>query len=166
MARDVGNVDRWLAACGPLMGRGASSRLDGMSEAVEEALHAADDETALLQVWHAFGARLRQQALEGGADPEIAERALAELPDVSALDALEANRQLIELLTGRRWYVMEAAREAGASWSQIGAVLGMSKQGAQDWYRRKIANQERYASDIHDADRARAAAGNDSETAT
>ena len=138
-----------------------------MSEAVEEALHAADDETALLQVWHAFGARLtRQQALERGADPEIADRALAELPDVSALDALEANRQLIELLTGRRWYVIEAAREAGASWSQIGAVLGMSKQGAQDWYRRKIANQERYASDIHDADRARAAAGNDSETAT
>jgi hypothetical protein len=33
---------------------------------------------------------------------------------------------------------MQAAREAGASWSEIGAALGMSKQGAQDWYRRKI----------------------------
>jgi hypothetical protein len=53
--------------------------------------------------------------------------------------------------------VMQAAREAGASWSQIGASLGMTKQGAQDWYRRKIADQEQYVGDLHDADRARAA---------
>jgi hypothetical protein len=93
------------------------------------------------------------EAIEGG---EVAERALNELPDVSALDALEANRQLVELLIGRRWYVMRAAREAGASWSEIGAALGMSKQGAQDWYRRKIADQERYVGDLHDSTRARA----------
>ena len=40
--------------------------------------------------------------------------------------------------------VMRAAREAGASWAEISAVLGMSKQGAQNLYRRKIADQERY----------------------
>jgi hypothetical protein len=129
-----------------------------VSEPVDKALHESNDETALLEVWQTFGSLLRwQQALEKGTDQETAERALAELPEVSALDALEANRQLIELLIGRRWYVMQAAREAGASWSQIGASLGMTKQGAQDWYRRKIADQEQYVGDLHDADRARAA---------
>jgi hypothetical protein len=35
----------------------------------------------------------------------------------------------------------------------------MSKQGAQDWYRRKIEAQEQYVGDLHDAERARAALG-------
>ena len=47
--------------------------------------------------------------------------------------------------------------EAGASWTQIGAALGMSKQGAPDWYRGKIAEQERYVGDLHDTERAKAA---------
>src|SRR5690349_8474462 len=131
-----------------------------MSEAVEQAAHESNDEAALLAVWQAFGSRMTwQMAIERGGDAQVAQDALAELPDVRAVDALEANRRLVELLTGRRWYVMRAAREAGASWSEIGAALGMSKQGAQDWYRRKIAEQERWAGDIHDAERARRALG-------
>jgi hypothetical protein len=59
-----------------------------------------------------------QTAIERGADRTIAERAMAELPEVTALDALEASRQLVEQITGRRWYVMRAARESGYSWSQ------------------------------------------------
>src|SRR5215212_6718208 len=129
-----------------------------MSEAVDRAIHESNDESALLGVWRAFGSRLTwQRAIERGGDPQVAERALGELPEVSALDALEANRQLVDFLIGRRWFVMQAAREAGASWAQIGAALGMSKQGAGDWYRRKIADQEKYVPDVHDADRARAA---------
>ncbi|KKE98593.1 hypothetical protein WN67_28450 [Mycolicibacterium obuense] len=68
-----------------------------------------------------------------------------------------ANARLVESLIGRRWVVMQAAREAGASWSQIGEALGMSKQGAQDSYRRAIERQERYVSKFHDTARGRAA---------
>ncbi|MEV6562964.1 hypothetical protein AB0M22_45105 [Nocardia sp. NPDC051756] len=81
---------------------------------------------------------------------------LAGLADVTAVQALEANRRLVGLLTGRRWHVMRAAREAGESWAAIGTALGMSKQGALDWYKRKIEDQEKYAGKFHDMDRARA----------
>ena len=77
---------------------------------------------------------------------------------MSALDALAVNRELVDLLIARRWYVIRDAREAGASWSQIGAALGMSKQAAQDWYSRRIAEQKQYVGDLHDAERARQAA--------
>lgn len=118
----------------------------------------AGDELGLRQVWDAYGSRaVWQQVLERGGDRAVAQRALERLPAVSALEALEANREMVELLTNRRWYVMREAREAGASWPQIGAALGMSKQGAQDWYRRKIELQEQHVGDLHDADRARAA---------
>jgi hypothetical protein len=52
---------------------------------------------------------------------------------------------------------MNEAREAGASWPEIGEALGMTKQAAYDWYRRKIGNRERYVPDLHDTARARAA---------
>ncbi|WP_194817974.1 hypothetical protein [Nocardia sp. XZ_19_385] len=45
---------------------------------------------------------------------------IAKLADVTALQALEATRRLVNLLTGRRWATMQAARAAGASWSEIG----------------------------------------------
>src|SRR3954469_7745585 len=54
---------------------------------------------------------------------------LDELPEVTALDALRANAQLVELLTGRRWHVMRDAREEGVSWSQIGEALGHEQAG-------------------------------------
>lgn len=116
------------------------------------------DEQELYRLWDAYGARLTwARALEKGADADIVAGAVAELPDVTAVDALEANRRLIDLLTGRRWYVMQAAREAGATWDDIGTALGMSRQGAHDWYRRTIEKQAQYVGDLHDAERARAA---------
>jgi hypothetical protein len=124
-----------------------------MSEAIANA-----DDRELYRLWQAFGDQMTWRGvIDKGGDREVAERALAELPGVTALEALEANRRLVELLTGQRWYVMRAAREAGATWEQVGAAMGMTKQGAQDWYRRKITDQERYAGQWHDAERARAA---------
>lgn len=118
----------------------------------------AGDELSRWQVWDAYASRATwQQVIERGGDRAIAQRALEQLPAVSALEALEANREIVELLTSRRWYVMREAREAGASWTQVGAALGMTKQGAQDWYRRKIELQEQHVGDLHDAGRARAA---------
>jgi hypothetical protein len=88
---------------------------------------------------------------------DVVRRALDESPAVTALQALAANAQLVDLLTGRRWYVMQAAREEGAEWAEIGEALGVSKQAAWEFYKRKIADQEKYAADFHDADRARSA---------
>jgi len=45
---------------------------------------------------------------------------------------------------------MREAREAGATWTEIGEALGMPKQGAHDWFRRKIENQEMYVAEFHD----------------
>lgn len=116
---------------------------------------AEGDERELAAAWNThFGRAIHQRALKAGSAPG---GMLAETAPVSPLQALAANRRLVELLTGRRWLVMRDAREAGATWSEIGAALGMSKQGAQDFYRRKIEAQERYVGDFHDTARARAA---------
>lgn len=129
---------------------------------VEKALEEGN-ERELMQVWHLQAERsMWQTAIDrsretGKADQVAAgEQALAELPEVTALQVLQANRRLVELLTGRRWIVMQRAREEGASWEQIGEALGMSRQGAWEWYRNKIELQEQYVSDYHDAARARA----------
>lgn len=67
------------------------------------------------------------------------------LEPVSALQALQANAQLIELLSGRRWYVMQAAARKVRSGAEIGAALGVSKQAAREFHKRKIEDQQTYA---------------------
>jgi hypothetical protein len=115
------------------------------------------DEQELWQEWNTFAWRTTwQRMIDRDGTQEMAERALADLPEVSALDALSANQQLVDLLVGRRWYVMQAAREAGATWDEIGEALSMSKQGAYDWYSRKVADQEHYVGDVRATERARA----------
>ncbi|WP_369024127.1 hypothetical protein [Nocardia cyriacigeorgica] len=131
------------------------------------------DERELQAVWdtyhHAGLLRETLDKLDAGLldvkDPDTARAALHDdLGAVAAItptQALEANRRLVDLLTGRRWSVMQAAREAGDSWTAIGDALGVSKQGARDWYLRKIEHQEKYVPQFHDAARARAALGGD-----
>jgi hypothetical protein len=104
----------------------------------------------LLQVLRVSHQRdLYERGIEQGraaGDPvAVLVSALAELPGVTGLDALRASRRLVELLTGQRWHMMRQAREEGASWSRIGEVLGMSKQAAHDFYRRKTEQQAQYA---------------------
>lgn len=41
-------------------------------------------------------------------------------------------------------------------WAHIGEALGITKQAAHDFYRRKIEEQEMYLPDLHDAAAARA----------
>jgi hypothetical protein len=86
---------------------------------------------------------------------ETAQKTLQQLPEVSALDALRANKRLVDRMTARRWYVVRDAREAGATWGQIGEALDMSRQSAHEWYTRKIESQEEPVADLHDAERAR-----------
>ena len=124
----------------------------------DDALQMPPDLPEYLDVWSTYHQRTvwgRVIAQDGNKD--VALRALSELPEASALDALTANRAAVDLLVGRRWYVMQEAREAGATWEAIGDALGITKQGAQDYYRRQIEKQEMFVSDLHDATLARAA---------
>lgn len=77
----------------------------------------------------------------GGAYAEQARERVEAGAEVSALEALAASARLADELTRRRWVVMRSAREAGASWSEIGTALGMSKQGAHDWYKKAVAKR-------------------------
>ncbi|MEQ4566464.1 helix-turn-helix domain-containing protein [Paenarthrobacter sp. CAP02] len=76
--------------------------------------------------------------------------------EVSALEALRVNARAVDRLTAKRWYVMKAAREAGATWSQIGQALGVTRQAAYDFYRRKTETQEKYAPGPTDSEADRA----------
>ncbi|NKY88906.1 hypothetical protein [Nocardia veterana] len=137
------------------------------------AVLADGDVRALMAVWDTYSSiKLYRSSLakigqgeSSVADPEgtraMLESSLAKVAEVTPAQALEANRRLVDLLTGFRWFVMREAREAGDSWTRIGEALGMSKQGALDWYKRKIAFQEEFVPDFHDTDRARAVLGED-----
>lgn len=95
--------------------------------------------------------RPAEQTLTGyGADSGAAggRRVPGQGGDVSALDALRANEQIVSLLTGWRWRAIRQAREQGASWVDVGAALGMSKQGAWDLYHRAVQAQETYAGEF------------------
>ena len=114
----------------------------------------------LLARWDAWGDRqLWRKALANRGKPEhkaLAERKLAELESATGLDALAANAELVKLLKGWQWLAIKSAREDGATWEQVGEVLGISKQGALNDYTRAIEAQEKYAPDFHDAAAARA----------
>lgn len=94
-------------------------------------------------------------------DPEatraVAERELATVADSTPLLALAANAELVRLLTGRRWYVIRDAREAGDTWEEIGKALGISAGDAKDYYRTAIERQIKYVPDFHDEARSRRA---------
>ncbi len=99
-----------------------------------------------------------EQEQAAGRPVAVLVKTLAELPGVSGLEALRASRRVVELLTTARWHLMRQAREEGSSWSQVGTALGMSRQAAYDFYRRKLDQQgESVAPDSHDVARSRAA---------
>lgn len=129
---------------------------DGVS--VEQALNSGDVHE-LLTVWEDFNrGETGREASAVGSDEarEAAAQFLAEVREVAALEALRANAKAVELLTARRWYAMKSAREAGATWAQIGEALGITKQAAHDFYQRKIEEQEKRLPDLHDTAAARA----------
>ena len=65
-------------------------------------------------------------------------QALQELPD--PLSRLDAVRRCIADLEELEAATVTAARAAGVTWKQIGALYGLSKQGAQQRFRRtKVA---------------------------
>lgn len=129
----------------------------------DDTRHLPPDVSEYIKAWDAHESRqMWKRVVDRGGDADVAQSALDQIPEVDAIEALAANAAAVNLLIGRRWYVMQAAREVGATWEAIGTALGITKQGAQDYYRRQIENQEKYAANFHDTDRARAALdGND-----
>ena len=102
------------------------------------------------------------QEQEAGHPVAVLVKALAELPGITGLEALRASRRVVELLTGARWHLMRQAREEGSSWSQVGTALGMSKQAAYDFYRRKLDQQDESPDPgTASSSRSRAALGDD-----
>lgn len=61
---------------------------------------------------------------------------------LAALDAARALREEAEQLERRS---IDAARSAGTSWSSIGALYGLTKQGAQQRFRRDPSGRTRPA---------------------
>lgn len=82
----------------------------------------------------------RAEAVTHGANEVVsmADEALAELAEVTAIDALAAIGQLARRLTEDRLRYMGMALEEGAGWDAIAGALGMRKQSANAWYRERI----------------------------
>jgi hypothetical protein len=58
------------------------------------------------------------------------------------LEALRANREVIEIMTGWQWQAMRAAREQGHGWHEIGRALGLEPEQARRAYLAAIDRQE------------------------
>jgi hypothetical protein len=54
---------------------------------------------------------------------------------VDPLDRLDAARRLREAAEEAESFAVEAARDNGATWTEIGALYGLTKQGAQQRFR-------------------------------
>ena len=78
------------------------------------------------------------------ASKSLAKRILAALGALDAADGpisrLDAARRLREAAEELEAAQVDAARKAGATWNQIGACYGLTKQGAQQRFR-AIRNQ-------------------------
>jgi hypothetical protein len=96
----------------------------------------------LLEVWELY---LERRRLEAEADDPEAAAALAALPEVTALDGLRANADLVSRLTVQRWIAMKDAQDQGASLEQIGNELGVTRQSAWEFMQRKIKENRRRA---------------------
>ncbi len=105
-----------------------------------------EEHCAVWQLWltrRRWEQCLRTAEADGDAvSRERAVGALQTLPEVTPVQALNANAQAIGILTAQRWIVMKAAREQGISLEQIGRALGVSRQSAWEFMQRKIGEHQ------------------------
>lgn len=123
-------------------------------------------ERELAEVWSTGASRpmwtrVLERAIEDGDRDSVAvaRNALDALPQ--PLVTLEANADLVQQLTGCRWYVVMSAHEAGSSWEEIAEALHTTVEDARAAYLEAIEQQERYCDGLHDVARARAALDDD-----
>jgi len=131
-------------------------RLDGAPSAIKAfvGMNFERSITEDLMVGEDFnrGETLREVSATGSDQARAAvAQFLAEVREVAALEVLHANAKPVELPEGRRWYVIKSAREADATWTQIGEALGITKQAAHNFYHRKYRRAGEVPVDLHDA---------------
>jgi hypothetical protein len=59
------------------------------------------------------------------------------------LQALAANREVVDQLVGWRWGAMREAREQGHGWVEIGAALGVEAEEARRFYLERVQAKQR-----------------------
>jgi hypothetical protein len=57
------------------------------------------------------------------------------------LQALAANREVVDQLVGWRWAAMREAREEGHGWAEIGASLGLDAEQTRQLYLEQVQRQ-------------------------
>jgi hypothetical protein len=57
------------------------------------------------------------------------------------LQALAANREVVDQLVGWRWAAMREAREQGHGWAEVGAALDMDADQASRFYLERVERQ-------------------------
>jgi hypothetical protein len=104
-----------------------------------------DNEEIQLAVWRLFLQRTRLEAdrrdaheRDDKAAMKAADAGLASLPEVKVTEALRANAELIARLASQRWIGMKVARDQGVTMEEVGEQLGVSKQAAWEFLKRKI----------------------------
>jgi hypothetical protein len=63
------------------------------------------------------------------------------------LQALAANREVVDQLVSWRWAAMLAAREHGHGWAEIGAALNLDLEQARGFYLKRVQRQQQ----VHEA---------------
>ena len=85
--------------------------------------------------------RTRDALSPGGGDPADADPDAAPLGRDEALELLALGEVIVRKAAYGRQLAVRTARAAGASWTQIGAALGTSKQSAWETHLRWLADQ-------------------------
>lgn len=102
----------------------------------------------LLATWENWSAREVNRRALANATTERQREAMRDVldqgDDVDPLDVLRDTAELVSLLSGWRWQVMRAARDADASWAQIGAAVGASAEQAETEYAEAVERQARH----------------------
>ncbi|MGD7705975.1 hypothetical protein [Microlunatus sp. Y2014] len=81
---------------------------------------------------------MAKQVRPEGADHADLATALADMQQATeTLAALDAARQLRELVERTEWDLVRTARDEGVSWTRLGELYGLTKQGAQQRFRAK-----------------------------
>ena len=86
--------------------------------------------------------RMRDLLAPPGVEPRAVDGlAVTPLSQQEALELLALSEVIVRKAAYGRQLTVRAARAAGASWSQIGAAMGTTKQAAWDGHQRWLDNQ-------------------------
>jgi hypothetical protein len=83
----------------------------------------------------------RRRTWERGASPAVFDQHPEWTQGPGPLEALAANREVVEHLVGWRWGAVREAREQGHGWAEIGSALGVDAEQARQFYLERVERQ-------------------------